>query len=143
MSSKSGNVENINRGSQESPLPGHVDSSREKSPPHSSIIEMTEWDGVVEAIEGDQLSCRLWLDDENDADDDMYGTIPKECVDPKDYDLLFPGSIFRLSVGVEARDGRRQQFLRLAFTRLPDWDQSAMDEAYDRLNQLFDRINIV
>lgn len=144
MSSESGNIETINRGSQESLLPAHVDSSREKSPSHSSIIEMTEWDGVVEATEGDQLSCKLLrLDEENDADDDMYGTIPKECVDPEDYDLLFPGSIFRLSVGVEMRDGRRQQFLRLAFTRLPDWDQSAMDEAYDRLDKLFNRINLV
>lgn len=144
MSSESGNIENIKRGSQESLSLAQVVTIREKSPLHSSIIEMTEWDGVVEAIEGDQLSCKLLrLDEENDADDDMYGTIPKDCVDPKDYDLLFPGSIFRLSVGVEVRDGRRQQFLRLAFTRLPDWDQSAMDEAYDRIDKLFGRINIV
>ena len=104
----------------------------------SSTIKATEWDGVVEAIEGDQLVCKLKVAKGSDVDIEESALIPKEHVDADDYDLMGPGAIFRLVVGVETKDGKRQQFMRMVFRRLPAWNKSSVDEEYRRLVELVD-----
>ena len=106
----------------------------------SSTIKATEWDGVVEAIEGDQLVCKLKVAKGSDVDIEESAMIPMEHVDADDYDLLKPGAIFRLVVGLETKDGKRQQFMRMVFRRLPAWNKSSVDEEYRRLVELVDGI---
>ena len=107
---------------------------------HASMLESIEWDGVVESIERDQFSCKLRVVKGIDVDFDEFALIPMEHVDPRDLDLVLPGAIFRLAAGIELVDGKRQQFLRLIFRRLPTLLQSEIDEEYSHLKQLVDGI---
>lgn len=134
--------ENIGTASQDAAFLRRICASQQKNSQHSSTIESTEWDGAVYEIQENQLFCKLKMAKGSNVGEEMFATIPMACVDPDDSEMVLPGAIFRLAVGIEMRGGCRQQFLRLVFRRLPAWNQASMDEAYDRMNRLLDGINI-
>lgn len=99
----------------------------------SSTGKVVEWEGVVETIAEDHFSCRMKVVKGSDVDFDEFSEFSLDRVDSGDRDLVQPGALFRLVIGVQAISGTRQQFSRLIFRRLPAWRQEAMDNAQSHL----------
>lgn len=107
----------------------------------TSTGKLVEWEGVVEALENDQIHCKLRVIKGSDADFDEFTTFDIERVTEGDRDLVKPGALFRLVIGVQAISGRRQQFSQLVFRRLPAWNMQSIEQAQKRLEGIFQGIN--
>ncbi|MEQ3673430.1 hypothetical protein [Pseudophaeobacter sp.] len=107
----------------------------------SSTGKVVEWEGVVETIAEDYFNCRMKVVKGSEVDFDEFSEFSLDRVDPGDRDLIQPGALFRLVIGVQAISGTRQQFSRLIFRRLPAWRQEAMESAQSHLEAVVNGID--
>ncbi|TCS49749.1 hypothetical protein EDD52_1493 [Primorskyibacter sedentarius] len=106
----------------------------------SSTGKIVEWEGVVETIAEDHFSCKMKVVKGSQVDFDEFSEFSIDRVDPGDRDLIQPGALFRLVIGVQAISGTRQQYSRLIFRRLPAWRQEAMIKARSHLDSVMNDI---
>lgn len=106
----------------------------------SSTGKIVEWEGVVETIAEDHFSCKMKVVKGSEVDFDEFSEFSIDRVDPGDRDLIQPGALFRLVIGVQAISGTRQQYSRLIFRRLPAWRQEAMIQARSHLDAVMNDI---
>ena len=107
----------------------------------TSTGKVVEWEGVVETIADDYFNCKLKVVKGSEVDFDEFSEFSIDRVDPGDRDLVRPGALFRLVIGVQAISGTRQQFSRLIFRRLPGWRQEAIDSAQSHLEAVVNGID--
>lgn len=106
----------------------------------SSTGKIVEWEGVVEEIAEDHFSCKMKVVKGSEVDFDEFSEFSTDRVDPGDRDLIQPGALFRLVIGVQAISGTRQQYSRLIFRRLPAWRQEAITQAQSHLDAVMNDI---
>lgn len=106
----------------------------------SSTGKIVEWEGVVETIAEDHFSCKMKVVKGSEVDFDEFSEFSIDRVDPGDRDLIQPGALFRLVIGVQAISGTRQQYSRLIFRRLPAWRQEAVNRARSHLDAVMSGI---
>lgn len=107
----------------------------------SSTGKVVEWEGVVEEVENDQIHCRLRIVKGSNVDFEEFTSLDLDRVDEGDRDLVKPGALFRLVIGVKAISGTREQFSRVVFRRLPAWNRRSIEQAQRYVEEIFQGIN--
>ena len=126
-------------------LPGPADITKLIAPrrsPSPLFFPRQEWEGVVEAVEKDQIRARLYtiLGDSPD-EGPLYAEIPNEEIADADRKVMRPGSIFRWSIGYKRIGATKERVSVLVFRQLPQWTAASMtraDEIARGMAALFD-----
>ena len=107
----------------------------------SSTGKVVEWEGVVDSVSGNDFSCRMKVVKGSNVEFEEFSRFSFDRVDPGDRDLVQPGALFRLVVGVQAYSGTRQHVSRLIFRRLPAWREDDIKSAQADLESVLNRIS--
>lgn len=96
------------------------------------------WEGVVSAVRGDEFVALL--NDRTDSarpDEEMIFDINE--VAPVERQLVTPGAVFYLFIGIERTPGGQQKNVTtIRFRRLPVWTRSAIDRTEARAREIRD-----
>lgn len=128
----------ISSGAVRRPPPSSADQIR-KTP--SSTGKIVEWEGVVESLENDKFHCKLRVVKGSNVDFEEFTTLDIDQISEGDRDLVKPGALFRLVIGMKAISGTREKFSRVVFRRLPAWNSQSIDQAQKHLKNIFQGIN--
>lgn len=119
-----------------------VTPSRASATPN--FITLSEWEGVVEAVDGESNTFSATLQDvDSEGAPEEYAEFFIEDLRQDDLALLQPGAIFRWVIGKrEDEFGTVERTSRVVFRRLPAYSGADMSRANARAAELVNAINV-
>ena len=108
------------------------------SPIQPSVVSFFEWEGIVDEVNGETFTATM-RGVVGVKDVEEFATFDFADVS-SGIELIQPGAVFRLSLGLQNSRGTRQKFSRLVFRRLPAWSKATLEKKHNEVSEIFEKL---